>query len=58
MIENNKYVPILKGKEGEFIALQKLPSDIKNDIIPIIDLVPNNSKKNRKSCSIYFKILF
>jgi len=44
MIENDKYVPILKGKQGEFIALQKLPSDIKNKIIPVIDLVPNNTK--------------
>jgi len=45
MIENDKYVPILKGKQGEFIALHKLPSEIKNEIIPVIDLVPNNTKK-------------
>jgi len=45
MIDNTKYVPILKGKAGEFRALQKLPSYIKDDIIPIIDLVPNKQKK-------------
>lgn len=58
MIEENKYVPILKGKDGEFTALNKLASDIKDGIIPIIDLVPNNSKKienHAQSILRYFK---
>ncbi len=47
MIPNNKYVPILKGKSGEFRALNNLPSEIKDAIVPIIDLVkftPQSSK--------------
>ncbi len=55
MIDNTKYVPILKGKEGEFRALQKLPSDIKDNIIPIIDLVPNNTKKIEKHSQAILK---
>jgi len=45
MINQNQYVPILKGKEGEFRALSKLPEEIKDSIVPIIDLVPNSQKK-------------
>lgn len=45
MITNDKYVPILKGKKGEFTALEKLPSEIKDGIVPVIDIVtlPNKS---------------
>lgn len=45
MISEKQYVPILKGKDGEFSALAKLPSEQKERIVPIIDLVPNPSKK-------------
>lgn len=39
MIGKDKYVPILKGKKGEFTALEKLPDGIKDAIIPVIDVV-------------------
>jgi len=46
----NHYVPILKGKAGEFGALEELKSDIKNHITPLID-VPRifHSKTSKKS---------
>jgi len=46
MISNEKYVPILKCKAGEFIALDKLPEDLKDEIVPIADLVPIQNKKS------------
>lgn len=39
MIDKDKYVPILKGKYGEFTALSKLDNEIKQNIIPIVDLL-------------------
>jgi Beta protein len=30
------YVPILKGKEGEYAALETLTADIKNQLMPLI----------------------
>ncbi len=47
MISSDKYVPILKGKSGEFRALSNLTHEIKESIIPIIDIVkfvPQNYK--------------
>lgn len=38
MIGNIKYMPILKGKMGEFGAIQKLSKTIKNSINPLIDI--------------------
>ena len=32
------YVPILKGKEGEYAALESLHADVKGDIIPLIEV--------------------
>ena len=32
------YVPILKGKEGEFAALETLANDVKEPIIPLIEV--------------------
>jgi hypothetical protein len=46
MIAQEKYVPILKCKKGEFIALNKLPDNLKDEIIPIADLVPVQNKKS------------
>lgn len=46
MITPEQYAPILKGKKGEFLALYSLNSDIRNKIVPIIDIVtlPNTKK--------------
>jgi hypothetical protein len=49
MIGQQKYVPILKGKSGEFSALEKLDGTIKDLIVPIIDMVPNPTKTFEKS---------
>lgn len=46
MIAQEKYVPILKCKAGEFIALAKLPDSLKDEIVPIADLVPIQNKKS------------
>ena len=40
MIKPKQYVPILKGKRGEFRGLQKLPSSVLDYIVPVIDIVP------------------
>jgi len=40
MINGEQYVPVLKGKLGEYKALQALPDSIKENIKPIIDIVP------------------
>lgn len=31
------YVPILKGKEGEFAAIEELADDVKNSLVPVIE---------------------
>lgn len=46
MIKPKQYVPILKGKRGEFRGLQKLPSSVLDYIVPVIDLVPPAFNKN------------
>ena len=57
MISTEQYVPILKGKRGEFNAMAKLPISVLNDIVPVIDLVPppdlNNFLKEKKSKEEY-----
>lgn len=45
MIKNEHYVPVLKCKAGEFIALDKLPDELKDNIVPVADLVPIQNKK-------------
>ncbi len=45
MILPTKYVPILKCKAGEFIALNKLSPAVRNELMPIFDLVPPGKKK-------------
>lgn len=45
MVRYNKYIPILKGKAGEFTALNLLSQDLQQDIIPIIDIVPTPPNK-------------
>jgi len=43
-----KYVPVLKGKQGEFMALGYLSAKHKSQIYPLIDLVPNSGKQLAK----------
>lgn len=45
MISPNQYVPILKCKAGEFMALAKLSPDVRDELIPIFDIVPPGGKK-------------
>jgi len=35
-----KYVPILKSKQGEFIALRELKSETKANILPLLEIIP------------------
>src|SRR5438445_5954109 len=34
------YVPVLKGKEGEFAALEALASDVRPELMPLIEIPP------------------
>src|SRR5579871_5600713 len=34
------YVPVLKGKEGEFAALEALESDVRLNMMPLIEIPP------------------
>ncbi|NUN09519.1 MAG: beta family protein [Ignavibacteriaceae bacterium] len=45
MFDELKYVPVLKGKQGEFMALGFLETKLKSQIYPLIDLVPNSKKQ-------------
>lgn len=45
MFKYNHYVPILKAKDGEFGALLELPTEIKNQISPLIDVFNTESSK-------------
>ena len=38
MFDYNHYVPILKGKSGEFDAIKNLPNEIRENITPLIDI--------------------
>jgi hypothetical protein len=46
LISKEKYVPILKGKKGEFIALKSLNAETLDNFVPVIDIVPIAPKKN------------
>lgn len=46
MILKEKYVPLLKCKAGEFIALNKLSDNLKDEIVPVADLVPISNSKS------------
>lgn len=48
------YVPMLKGKEGEFAALEVLTGDIKRQVIPLIEIpgVPYDYANERPSKSL------
>jgi len=35
-----KYVPILKSKQGEFIALRELKTETKANILPLLEIIP------------------
>jgi len=45
MIKSVNYVPVLKCKAGEFTALSISQASLKDDIVPIADLVPIQNKK-------------
>lgn len=40
MREEPRYVPVLKGKAGEYGALGELPTEVKTAITPVIEIVP------------------
>jgi len=48
------YVPILKGKEGEFAALETLASDVRNRLAPLIEVpaVPYDYANERPAKSL------
>ena len=52
MIRQEQYVPILKCKDGELTALSKLSDDIKDLIVPIVDIVFDPNKKFENHISI------
>lgn len=39
-MDHTSYVPILKGKEGEYEALKELPNSIKARLVPLIEIIP------------------
>ncbi len=39
MSKPNKYLPILKWKQGEQVALRNLTSDVKSNILPLLEVV-------------------
>ncbi len=51
MFDHRHYVPILKGKDGEFGALHELSKDAKSNMTPLIDVlrVPLDWEKGRPS---------
>lgn len=48
------YVPVLKGKEGEFAALEALAGDVKNQLMPLIEIpsVPYDYVNERPAKSL------
>ena len=40
MFDHNHYVPILKGKDGEYRALKLLSPKVKEQFTPVIDVPP------------------
>lgn len=46
MIPQDKYVPLLKCKKGEFVALKYLPETLRLEIVPVADLVPTPNNKS------------
>jgi len=49
MFDHYHYVPVLKWKRGERIALRKLPLEIKMRITPLVELVPDHFKQGKGS---------
>lgn len=68
MLNNKFYVPILKWKRGQQDAIDKLTKDVKNKIVPLIEIAPledtkkslENHIKNssEKMCTILKQIPF
>lgn len=54
MKDYKHYVPILKGKEGEFRALSKMSSRLRNGITPLIDIprIDLNVDTGRPVCTV------
>ena len=42
MFDSNHYVPILRWKRAEWIALRNLTENIRDQVTPLIELVPRN----------------
>jgi len=38
VVEQPIYVPVLKGKEGEYAALEALPANVRTDLMPLIEV--------------------
>jgi len=56
MFDHKHYVPILKGKGGEFWALSKLKAASKLLVTPVIELVPHD-KKNTFEADLAKKLI-
>lgn len=54
MAQQPAYVPVLKGKEGEFAALEELKTDVRGTIMPLIEVpdVPYDYVNERPSKSL------
>lgn len=55
--DHRHYVPILKGKGGEFWALQNLKPSAKELITPVIELCPHNPKSHTFETDLGKKIV-
>jgi hypothetical protein len=40
MFDHKHYVPILKGREGEYAALQTLSPEVKSALTPLVEIPP------------------
>ncbi len=49
-----KYVPILKGKEGEYAALAEIPAELRESMVPLIEVpaIPYDFSNDRPSKSL------
>jgi hypothetical protein len=54
MLTQPRYVPILKGKEGEFAALEELKSEVRSDVMPLIEVpdIPYDYANERPAKSL------
>jgi len=40
MFNHKHYVPILKGRQGEYGALQTIPREVKSRVVPVVEIPP------------------